>query len=190
MLSAVVRGLVYDESVDCKISLRKGDLRLIKNNLLALVLYFVISLVTDLLAGYSSEALGNHMTAWELLFSIPILVATLAMFVLTGRYALATQRSSLLNFVSVLLICVLGLLCAPSIASFKPHSVGDLSAPSFYFLYVVPVAFTVQPFVSTFDPLEVGRGLPSILFAILYSALPTVLMWVGLQWQFRHRQSR
>lgn len=161
----------------------KASLSLLRNNLLSLFCYFVISVAVYLLAGYSSLIVGHQPSEWDLLFSIPLLIATPILFILAGRYALKFQGSGITDLISVFLVCLLGLICTPHMAFFKPKSVGDLNVASFYFSYITPLAFTGQVFKNNWDPW--GQGVSALYIGSLYSVIPTILMWLGVRWRGR-----
>jgi hypothetical protein len=160
------------------------------NNWLSLLCYIVIGIVVYLLDSLSSF---NQGLLWNLVVSIPILIATPILFILVGRYALKSQGSSIKDLVSVLLVCVIGFLLTPGMAYFKQHNAGDFSFGSLYFLYEAPLdvlnLFFKNNSSSWWDPLMVGKGVPGLLSGGFFSFIPTLLMWIGLRWQSRSHPS-
>ncbi len=159
---------------------------LLKNNLISLVWYVGIGVGVCLLTGLPQTLFGNHLTSWELVFSIPILIVTPFLFILAGRYALKTQGSSLKDLVSVLLVCIIGFLATPNIAYFKPPG---LCGNTLYFLYLVPLDATIQVFINDWDALMIGKGIPGLISGGICSFIPTLLMWIGLRWRSRKQPS-
>jgi hypothetical protein len=163
-------------------------MRFLINNWFSLLCYVVIDICVYFLTALSLQPFGYRLTSWELVFLIPILIATPFLFILVGRYALKTQGSSIKDLSSVILVCIIGLLLTPSIAYFK-HSNGNLNLTSLYFSYVEPLDVTIQTFKSNWDVFMLGKGLPGIISGGICSFIPTLLMWIGLRWQSRKHPS-
>ncbi len=164
---------------------------LLKNNLLSLVCYVAILLVLFFLGMLS---ILNQTNLWGLVIFIPLLIATPILFILTGRYALKPQGSRIKDLISVLLVCIIGLLLTPGMAYFKRHGSGDWSLNSAYFLYVsfldTVVGLIANNNGSSWDPLMVGKGVPGLLSGGIFSVIPTLLMWLGLRWKTRKQPSQ
>lgn len=162
---------------------------MIRNNFLALLGYISIAVIVTLLCSVSFAVFGNgNPPPLALSFSIPILAAIPILFILVGKYVLKPQISSLADFLSVLLPCLLGLLCTPSIAFYKPQLYG-FAVTSIYFAYLEPLSMAAVSLGSNWNYLGVGQGVSGLFLDSLYSVLPVVLMWVGLRWQVRKRDS-
>lgn len=164
-------------------------LSFLTNIFLSFVYYVVIEVGVYLL---TVSSIGIQRSTWDLVVTIPILIATPILFILAGRYALERQGSSIKDLVSVILVCIIGFLLTPGLAFFKPHHV-NLSGNEFYFLYVIPLDATIQVFKNNWgsgDLLMIGKGLIGLLPGGLCSFLPTLLMWLGLRWQSHKHPSQ
>lgn len=147
--------------------------------------YVGIEIGVYFLMALSLQLFGNLQNSWELMFLIPILIATPLLFILTGRYALKTQGSSIKDLISVLLVCIIGLLLTPGMAYYIKPPGENYSINSFYFLYVTPLDVTIQFFKKYWNTLMIGKGVSGLLAGGICSFIPTLLMWIGLRWQSR-----
>lgn len=161
---------------------------LLWNNWLSLVCYIVIGIVVYFLSALS---IVSQSLLWNLVVLIPILIATPILFILVGRYALKSQGSNIKDLTSVLLVCILGILITPHIAYFKPHHGASLSIGALYFLYATPLGELIMSFGKNLNggnAFGIREVLPRIILGVIFSIIPTLLMWIGLRWRSRkHR---
>lgn len=145
-------------------------------NLLTTILIFSLFLALTKLSSLPPYRVGT----WELVLGVLLSLVTLMIFTLIGRFLLKDTGSFWKNACSVILPFVIGLYIAINVAA-TPHKMNLLVL--YYGGYSAPFVLSLSP--STFS---IARYENSLLYGVIFSLTPSVLYFLGLQWQSRIRK--
>jgi hypothetical protein len=156
---------------------------MIKNNFTAFILYIGINILIYSVIVITDSFNDFHITIYNLFIDIPLFLITLCLFIIIGRSRfLSDLGSKKKNFFSVSIIFLIGI-----IVMFLIYPVKDRMSPLvFYWGYTTPLFAIVTNL--NIDYYFSKRS--EMITWCIFSILPSLLLWVGLQWKVKKLQQK